>query len=704
MKEFKTEVLMNLYRKLNTQIKFLLPLLAVLFLQTTSKAQFDNFWMSAGSLHNWYSEIGSELEEGFVLRQQYGMQWPAIYRAQDMQAARGWWIGARNFTDENGINFPYKVVTVGPRNPQFFAAYPVKMELIAKFEPTVVSVDGTPSYSKDVTIDNIDDTMKWDRMIVNTVNTQLGITMERKIFQFSQQYNDNYIVYEYTFTNTGNTDADEEIELPGNNIEGFYTFWTFRNAVNQSVRFVIGNSTGWGKNTMNDTRGDGRTDADNPNNFRTQYSWHGYTGEKDVSYNNIGGPIWALNTNALNWNASDDTVGRLGGTQFIGTLTLHADQSYNNENDDPSQPSTTTYTDSDAELYLAGRDNAFNLDRMTQQYLKMSQGWAPVRHAELVTGVTNPDVVALANQSADPNLGNGGGFSFDNGYGPYDIPFGESIRLVIVEGAAGMNRADQIKYGRQFKRGQLGPIDKNILVLQKGKDSLFTTWERVTENFQSGWDIPQPPLPPATFDVNGGGDRILLGWTLSGGDPNPPSGFRIYRALGDYDREYELIADLPASATSYEDVNVIRGFNYFYYMTCYRTNPGGVATPSGGVLESSRYYTQTYDPTNLKRPPGKNLNDIRVVPNPFVYNGIKFPGSLDEDKIAFYNIPGKCTIRIYTELGELIKTIEHTNGSGDDYWYNVTSSNQIVVSGIYIAVITDDETGENHISKFAVIR
>ena len=121
MKEFKSEVLMNFYRNLILQIKHVLPLLIVLFYQSNLNAQFDNVWINAGSLHNWYSEIGSELEEGFVLRQQYGMQWPAIYRAQDMQAARGWWIGARNFTDENGVNFPYKVITVGPRNPQFFA-------------------------------------------------------------------------------------------------------------------------------------------------------------------------------------------------------------------------------------------------------------------------------------------------------------------------------------------------------------------------------------------------------------------------------------------------------------------------------------------------------------------------------------------------------------------------------------------------------
>ena len=43
------------------------------------QAQFANKWLSAGSLHNWYSEIGSECEGcGFVRTQQDGMRWPGI--------------------------------------------------------------------------------------------------------------------------------------------------------------------------------------------------------------------------------------------------------------------------------------------------------------------------------------------------------------------------------------------------------------------------------------------------------------------------------------------------------------------------------------------------------------------------------------------------------------------------------------------------
>jgi hypothetical protein len=149
--------------------------------------------------------------------------------------------------------------------------------------------------------------------------------------------------------------------------------------------------------------------------------------------------------------------------------------------------------------------------------------------------------------------------------------------------------------------------------------------------------------------------------------------------------------------------------DYYYYISAYGPpQAGGPGTPAGS-LESSRYYTQTYDPARLKRPAGTELSKIRIVPNPFVISGttpsgtspgVRYPG----DRIGFLNIPGNCTIRIYTELGELINTIEHNDGSGDEFWYSVTSSNQIVVSGIYIAVITDNDTGKNQIEKFAVIR
>ena len=60
------------------------------------------------------------------------------------------------------------------------------------------------------------------------VNTQLGITMTRRIFQFSQEYHDNYIVSEYTFKNTGNVDADTDIELPATTLNGVYFYYQYQ--------------------------------------------------------------------------------------------------------------------------------------------------------------------------------------------------------------------------------------------------------------------------------------------------------------------------------------------------------------------------------------------------------------------------------------------------------------------------------------------
>ena len=69
----------------------------------------------------------------------------------------------------------------------------------------------------------------------------------------------------------------------------------------------------------------------------------------------------------------------------------------------------------------------------------------------------------------------------------------------------------------------------------------------------------------------------------------------------------------------------------------------------------------------------------------------------------FYNIPGQCTIKIFTERGDLITTIEHTDGSGDEAWNSITDFRQVIVSGLYIAYIETPD-GESIHKKFIIIR
>ena len=153
-------------------------------------------------------------------------------------------------------------------------------------------------------------------MLISEFNTLLGVTVQRRVMQFSQEYHDNYHVIEYAFTNTGNTDDDAEIELPNQTITGLRPFYQYRLSVARETRYVIGNATGWGKNTMNDARGDGVRAEPEDEQFRAQYAWHGNF-PPFTAYDNIGGPIMPQALPAVNVAASD-TLGRLGASQFLG--------------------------------------------------------------------------------------------------------------------------------------------------------------------------------------------------------------------------------------------------------------------------------------------------------------------------------------------------------------------------------------------------
>jgi hypothetical protein len=74
------------------------------------------------------------------------------------------------------------------------------------------------------------------------------------------------------------------------------------------------------------------------------------------------------------------------------------------------------------------------------------------------------------------------------------------------------------------------------------------------------------------------------------------------------------------------------------------------------------------------------------------------------DQIAFYGLPPVCTIKIYTERGDLIQTLNHTNTAGDELWMDSsTSSRQVVVSGLYIAVFETPD-GKKAFRKIVIIR
>ncbi|MBT3607991.1 MAG: hypothetical protein HN655_01325, partial [Candidatus Marinimicrobia bacterium] len=175
-------------------------------------------WLRVGNLRSWFSSLGSELESGRTgsdAQQQDGLAWPAQYKYQDNIAAKSMWIGTTNYLDPvYQIEFPHKVITVGTRNAGAYdEIMPYEWKMIGRFNHPLVLVDGDISTDNfyDDNVDEIDPNLFCDRMISNKLHSSIGVSIDRKIYAFSQQNHDNYYIYDYVFKNTGIINMDGDI-------------------------------------------------------------------------------------------------------------------------------------------------------------------------------------------------------------------------------------------------------------------------------------------------------------------------------------------------------------------------------------------------------------------------------------------------------------------------------------------------------------
>jgi len=682
-------------------------------------AQYSIKWLNVGSFHSSYSE-------GLVNREEepWGnapLMWPSMDFHAGNSRAQAFWMGATNFTDENGTTFPHKIAHIGPRSGgdvQFFA---VEQSITSKFDPEI-TVDGAKSFEKYVFVNTMDPSMKPDRIMTVSNNSRIGITTVATMNAFSQEYHDDYHIIEYSFTNTGNVDGDEDIELSAD-LEGVIFFFIHRYMVHDASSWIRGGGAPWGKFTMNDAVGDGHEDYDV--DFRAQYAWAGLNPD-NTSFSSIGGPMMFPHWASAGW----DTTGRLAAGQMVGRVTIQSPDTYGS-GDTGSQPSTMGVMGSDDPNLTTDEYNTTLMQIQYDNYMspaKVGGGRIYPHHADDIEPDGNFDTPTNA-----PNIYDGvydeGGWSVIEGHGPYNIPFGGTVNIVVADGVNGLSMKAKYDIGKLYKATGATP-DESAMLEYNGtsmtknqwaltaKDSLFKTFERALANHAAGYSIPQPPYPPESFAVTSGTDKITLSWVASSSGPSR-TGWHVYRAKGTYNFPYvgealadhgglghELIAELSGSATSYEDATAARGESYYYFIQAVgdaADNNGGALTPAG-ALKSNQHWTQTYLPASLKRAPGANLEAIRVVPNPYHVGATTDVRFSDRDKLAFLDVPGSCTIKIYTQLGELVETITHTDGSGDEYWDQTTSSRQVVASGLYIAHITDDATGDTAERKFVIIR
>jgi flagellar hook assembly protein FlgD len=90
-----------------------------------------------------------------------------------------------------------------------------------------------------------------------------------------------------------------------------------------------------------------------------------------------------------------------------------------------------------------------------------------------------------------------------------------------------------------------------------------------------------------------------------------------------------------------------------------------------------------------------------VVPNPFIaQNEITRGRGLQ--RIQFTRMPPQATVRIYTISGNLVRVLDHSDGSGTLEWDVRTRFDLFVASGNYYFHVTTPD-GRTSLGRFAVI-
>jgi len=94
---------------------------------------------------------------------------------------------------------------------------------------------------------------------------------------------------------------------------------------------------------------------------------------------------------------------------------------------------------------------------------------------------------------------------------------------------------------------------------------------------------------------------------------------------------------------------------------------------------------------------------INIVPNPY-YAHDSYEQTRIDLKVKIINLPGKCTVKIYTLSGTLIRTLTKDNSDTYMVWDLHNTANIQISSGLYILHIDAPGIGERIIKWFGVMR
>ena len=689
------------------------------------------FALSVGSTHadqmlrvgNMWDEIGNHERAGWggnAFRFPGGF-WPGSVNGVNNQKSgasyHGHSMGARNFTTAEGQELDYafaQATTKWGGNGGYDWVDIGGTKLVWQQAPPTVVVDGETLQGE--AVDEVDPTLVSDAMIEVAWNNVLGITSTLRAHAYVNHDFDEVIIRHYNFLNNGDAGGGAgQLTADVNGFIFLVDVWFMDRAEGGSHWGHAAEFAGdsyiqyyGGLRDVNLYEQWVDSDGASGDSLRVMYAWDGDSQQNDLD------------------DAYDphQQTGRLLSAKFPGVALIHADLTASDPSDWAKQPvaMVADYWNvlperrnvGEEEMYRhAFGDGVFgdhNPDQTIDSPWYEPSRWQLFEEGVLAVADPNP---------TDPALFGGVG---ELAVGPYDIPSGQDLDVILVYGVGGMDYQRTVEVGSQYQAGLITKAEKDAIA-GAYKDTLFRNIglaQRSLNGPGGRFDIPDPP-PSPDLTVTSGPGQIKIEWSDVSGVPDRDTGvndfmeYRLYRAQGSYfgDMPFEMIFN--GTGNSYTDTEVTRGFSYYYYVTAVDDGTQNWVFPNRPV-ESGMHHNRTSKPAVPFRAPfepGKTRlgeGEVRVVPNPWdsgdVLNKYGPEGTDDYRKIRFINLPPVCTIKIYTEAGDLVRTIEHGGTaslpSGDEDWDQITDFNQEVVSGVYVAII--DSGQGTDVVKFVIVK
>ncbi|RMF55940.1 MAG: hypothetical protein D6748_14475, partial [Calditrichaeota bacterium] len=202
------------------------PMLIVLLAFQMVLAGGSFKWIQVGKIKNkvmdWGPQLGNYWQDLWYYYDNFQMwnQWFSV-----------WGIGVANWTDENGkFHAVFDDVESEDGLGTYIFAVEYEPGLTVKryfrYQPPQIVVDGLhieepfPQFGDEIAPEKIRGTA--DVMVESHIRTYIGVDIYQRAYGWSQTNHDDYILYEWTLVNTGNTDLDDEIELPGQVLDSLY--------------------------------------------------------------------------------------------------------------------------------------------------------------------------------------------------------------------------------------------------------------------------------------------------------------------------------------------------------------------------------------------------------------------------------------------------------------------------------------------------